>query len=617
MITGRLTTAPAESSIWEILEERARTDPDRMVYCYLDEGEFETERLTYGELGRRARAIAATLQQHCRPGDRALLIYSPGLEFITALFACFAAGVIAVPACPPRLELVADGTRPLELIAENCRPALILVGATAAPGLQRACAGSTLLAGLPCLRSDVVDEARGADYAPVTLKRDRPALLQYTSGSTGEPRGVILTHGNLLANEHVIQLALDHRTAERPGLGVCWLPFWHDMGLVGNVLQAIYVDGACYLMSPLIVLQRPVRWLEAISKYRAHTSGGPGFAFDLCVNRITPEQKASLDLSCWESAPVGAEPISYPIMERFAEAFASCGFRMEAFYPCYGLAEATLFATGGRKADLPVVRRFQNEELEFRSGGNGSHPDQADRLRPCASSQPEAPPEPIPPETIENAQAGDTALLVGCGQTWTDHELLIVDPNTHRVCPHGTIGEIWFRGPSVAAGYWNRPRETGETFDAHLADSGAGPFLRTGDLGLICDGELFVAGRLKDLIVIRGQNHYPQDIESTVCAVHDAFRINTTAAFSIPGDVGERLVVLQEIDRQTRRLDIDQLRREVRHAVAQRHQLQLADLVFLRNGTIPKTTSGKVRRHECRQRYLDGKLLLWKGRADA
>ena len=566
--TGRPTTPPTEASLLEILQERSRCAPDRHIFSFLEDGEAERERFTYRQLDERAKAIAARLQSVVAPGDRVLLVYPPGLEFIAALFGCFYAGAIAVPVYPPRFGLIADPLRPLLGIVRDCDPAAILVGGALTGPLSSA-ASLDELKSIALLPTETIDAVSAAAFRPLAVGRDTVALLQYTSGSTGDPKGVVITHGNLLENEHVIQLAFHHRTAERPGGGVCWLPFYHDMGLIGNVLQAVYVDGPCYLMSPLVLLQRPIRWLEAISRYGAHSSGGPNFAYDLCMRRITEEQKATLDLSHWELAAIGAEPVSADVMDRFAEAFAPCGFRREAFYPCYGLAEATLFVSGGDKESLPVVRRCTDVET--------------------------------------------TRTLVGCGHTWTDHEIVIADPITCRECPPGVVGEIWFRGPSVARGYWRRERETEETFGAVLSDSGRGPFLRTGDLGFLSDGELFVTGRLKDLIVIRGHNHYPQDIEDTVCRLHEAFRPNSTAAIGCFIDGEERLVILQEIDRPQRKLDADTLRREIVRAVAEQHQLQVHEIVFLRNGALPKTTSGKVRRHECRRRYESAQLTLWTG----
>jgi acyl-CoA synthetase (AMP-forming)/AMP-acid ligase II len=314
------------------------------------------------------------------------------------------------------------------------------------------------------------------------------------------------------------------------------------------------------------MLMDPVRWLRAIDRYRSDTSGGPNFAFDFCTQRVTPEEKAALDLSHWSVAAIGSEPVSAETMERFTAAFAPCGFKPGTFFPCYGLAEATLFVTGGPKGAVPVVRRF-------------------DGTRP----------------------------VVGCGRTWPGQEVRIVDPDTRALRPDGEVGEIWLRGPSVAKGYWNRPAETEETFGVRLA-SGEGPYLRTGDLGILHAGELFVTGRTKDLIVIRGRNHYPQDIEATVQAAHPGLRAGCGAAFELTRDGRPCLVVVQEVDRGCRDLDAARVAGDVRQAVAERHELQLNELVLLAPGTIPKTSSGKVRRHRCRAEYETGGLRPWKGR---
>lgn len=588
-MTGRASVAPTEASILDVLIERARSQPDRQIFCFLDDA-AEIEHFTYAQLDSRARRIATELRRQIVPGDRVLLVYPPGLEFIAALFGCFHAGAIAVPVHPPRFGMTPEPLRALLAVVRDCRPAVLLTGGVLAEPMRAAATTIEQLLSIPCMSTDQWSVTQTDESLFTSVTRETIALLQYTSGSTGDPKGVVVTHGNLLANEHVIQLAFHHRTQLRPGTGVCWLPFYHDMGLIGNVIQAVYVDGPCYLMSPLVLLQRPFRWLQAISHYRAHSSGGPNFAYDLCVRRITADQKAQLDLSCWELAAIGAETISAETMERFATAFAECGFRKEAFYPCYGLAEATLFVSGGDKQALPVVRSIAASQLEYQRVSDENSPLQSSTIE----------------RTDEPARQ-----IVGCGHAWTDHEIVIADPETARQCPDGSIGEIWFRGPSVASGYWEKPDDTEAAFAAFLSDSNRGPFLRTGDLGFTEAGELFVTGRLKDLIVIRGHNHYPQDIETTVCQLHESFRPNSGAAFGCLLDGEERLIVLQEIDRQTRKIDLEELKQQVRRAVAQHHQLEVYETVFLRNGTLPKTTSGKVRHHECRRRYLSRQLTLW------
>jgi acyl-CoA synthetase (AMP-forming)/AMP-acid ligase II len=365
------------------------------------------------------------------------------------------------------------------------------------------------------------------------------------------------------------------------------------MGLMGHVLHGVYIGFPCVLLPPLGILHRPVRWLAALDRYRANASGGPNFAYELCVSRISPDECRQFDLSHWDVAGIGAEPIRADTLDRFCERFDSCGFRRQAFYPSYGLAEATLFVTGGAHDALPVVRTDSTHSI--REDGQTSH-------RPAERR------------------------LVGCGRPWLDQVVEIVDPETRRRCPPGETGEIWVSGPSVAAGYWGRPADSTATFRAALAPdvSTAGSrelesslqaaFLRTGDLGFIEHGELFVTGRLKDLIILRGRNHHPQDIEQTVQSVDAALRADGGAAFSI--DVGgeERVVVVQEVDRRARHVDPAQLARDIRREVSRRHELRLHEIVFLRSGTLPKTTSGKVQRHACRQRYLAGGLQAWQQR---
>ncbi|MGE4002147.1 MAG: fatty acyl-AMP ligase [Planctomycetaceae bacterium] len=602
-MSGRPTLPPTEASILEILDDRAERCPDRQIFCFLDDGEFERESLTYRQLQRRAQAIAAELNKCAAPGDRALILYPPGLEVIAALFGCFYAGVTAVPCCPPRLDFLEDGFAPLAGIAGNCDPAAVLAGGPAADLMRTACADRPEFARCTLLATETISDAAAEDFQPTAVGRDTLAVLQYTSGSTGDPKGVMITQGNILHNSYAMQLALDHRTAEPPPPGarweaVCWLPYYHDMGLIADIIQPVYADGPSYWFSPFILLQRPIRWLEMIARYRVHTSGGPNFAYDLCVRRITEDQKATLDLSSWNVAAIGAEPISHRTMDRFTDAFACCGFRREAFYPCYGLAEATLFVSGGDKRNAPIMSSFRTADLELKSNSLGEE---------------EFAPDIAGDDAGEGARDADQAqILVGCGHAWTDHEIVIVAPDSGCECPAGAVGEIWVAGPSIAAGYWGRDQETADVFSAVLSDSGRGPFLRTGDLGIIIEGELFVCGRIKDLIVIRGQNHYPQDIEATVQSVHEAFLPNSGAAVSELRLGEERLILLQEIDRRSRQVDPAALARDVRRRVAERHQLQVHELVFLQKGSLPKTTSGKIRRREALERFRAGRLVPWK-----
>jgi 8-amino-7-oxononanoate synthase len=403
---------------------------------------------------------------------------------------------------------------------------------------------------------------------------DTLAFLQYTSGSTGTPKGVVLSHANLVHNSALIASAFEHT---RNGTGVFWLPSYHDMGLIGGILQPLYVGRPNVLMSPITFLQKPYRWLSAISRFGGTTSGGPNFAYDLCVRKITAEQRKSLDLSTWKVAFNGAEPVRAETLDRFVEAFGPCGFRREAFYPCFGLAEATLIVSGGYVSKPPVVRHFDAQAL----------------------------PEDVVTEVEPGRQGG--RAMVGCGETLPDQNIVIADPETRTTCPPGRIGEIWVCGPSIAQGYWQQPEATEATFRACLADTGEGPFLRTGDLGFMLDGELFVTGRLKDLIIVRGVNYYPQDIELTVQRSHSRLRADCGAAFTVEKDSREQLVVVFEIERH-KQGRLEGVFQAVRRAVSLEHDLNVDAIVLIRAGSVPKTSSGKIQRHACRRGYLDGSL---------
>jgi amino acid adenylation domain-containing protein len=426
---------------------------------------------------------------------------------------------------------------------------------------------------LEWLATDTVESAV-AGWQPPPIDGDTVAFLQYTSGSTAAPKGVMLTHANLLHNSALIHQCFGHSPQSQ---GVIWLPPYHDMGLIGGIIQPLYGGFPVTLLSPIDFLKRPLRWLQAISRYGATTSGGPNFAYDLCVRKVGPQERATLELSSWDLAFNGAEPVRVETMARFVEAFAGCGFRREAFYPCYGLAEGTLIASGGHKAAPPVVESVDGLAL----GQN--------RIASVAAAH------------------ADAQALVGCGHSLEGQQIVIADPETLHRCPPDRIGEVWVGGPSVARGYWGQPEETEETFQAHLVD-GEGPFLRTGDLGFLREGELFITGRIKDLIIIRGRNHYPQDIEQTVEASHPVLRPGCGAAFSVQVAGEERLVVAQEVRRESADLDTEGIIHTIRQAVAERHELQVHSVVLLRPRCIPKTSSGKIQRHACRAGFVAGTL---------
>jgi acyl-CoA synthetase (AMP-forming)/AMP-acid ligase II len=430
------------------------------------------------------------------------------------------------------------------------------------------------------IATDQLDGGRAAEWRQPAINPEATAFLQYTSGSTMAPRGVMVSHRNLLHNQRMFGLATEHHG---PGLGMCWLPLHHDMGLLGGVLQGLYHGAPVVLMSPLAMVQRPIRWLQAISHYRADTSGGPNFAFDMCVDRITEEQKQGLDLSNWSVACVGAEPVNPKTLERFVRAFESFGFRPEAFFPSYGLAEATLLVAARPKSARPLVRTFDSEAL---------------RMGLAQIADPD----------LRDAQA-----LVSCGRTWMDQELAIVNPNSGARTEPMAIGEVWVHGPSVASGYWNRPEDSRRAFQAEIAGERDKTWLRTGDLGFVLDGELFVTGRIKEMLIVRGRNYHPQDIEATAQSCHPALRPGGGAVFEIGSGDSLRLVLVQELDRKLgRAVDQMKLAGDVRQVVAEVHALQLHEVVFLEPGTLPRTTSGKIQRYACRQSYANGSLRAWR-----
>ena len=620
-IANDMTTNSSFSSISQqyptlihLLDDRAQKQANKVAYIFLNNGETESATLTYQQLQQQAKAIAAKLQQKVSPGDRALLLYPSGLEFIIAFFGCLYAGVIAVPAYPPRRN---QNLARLESISNDCQAKIALTTQALLPNLESRLEQDPQFTSLHWLATDSVDPASLSAWIDPQSSSETLAFLQYTSGSTGKPKGVMVTQGNLLYNQRTIEAGFGH-TGQTIFVG--WLPLYHDMGLIGNVLQPLYLGIPCTLMAPVDFLQKPVRWLQAISHYRATTSGGPNFAYDLCMRKVTEEQKATLDLSSWEVAFNGAETIRSKTLERFAEAFACCGFRHESFYPCYGMAEATLFVSGNPKQQPPTVDTLSEEALT------------ANQVIDMTPNQKGA------------------KQIVGVGHGWLDQQIRIVDPDSFTECSPNRVGEIWLAGKSVADGYWNNPAKSEETFQASIADSEEDLFLRTGDLGFFReDSELFITGRLKDVIIIRGRNHYPQDIESTIETSHEALIPNHSAAFCLEIDGEEKLVITAEVERryrqrrqpketqqqfEERERQIRERRKEninpgfelsldsppvfqeilanVRKNVSKKHGLQVHALCLLRFGSIPKTSSGKIQRHACRQGFLGNTLdVVW------
>jgi amino acid adenylation domain-containing protein len=593
-------------SVVELLQQRAIEQPELKGYTFLSDGEQESADLTYQELDIQAQAIAQQLQAlGILPGERALLLFPPGIEFIAAFLGCLYAGVVAVPAYPPHLN---RPTPRLQAIVADARPQVALTTSQILAQGDRLFTHAPELAALSWLATDILDDKLAQNWQQPHITSNTLAFLQYTSGSTSTPKGVMVTHGNLLHNERLIKMGFQHN---EQSVVVGWLPLFHDMGLIGNVLQPLYLGIPCILMPPVAFLQSPVRWLQAISRYRGTTSGGPNFAYELCLNKITPQQRETLDLSSWQVAFNGAEPVRAETLEQFARTFAPCGFRPEAFYPCYGMAETTLIISGGSQATAPVIQTVQKEALEQHQIVLAQSDEAGDltldqfEKRTGQMDSPNPDGEAYSQSKSPNPKS--QIALVGCGQPLEKLQVVIAHPQTLTQCAPDEVGEIWVAGESVAQGYWNRPQETQRVFHAYLKDSGARPFFRTGDLGFFQNNELFITGRLKDLIIIRGRNHYPQDIESTVEQSHPSVQANCVAAFSLDIANEERLIVAAEIRRShLRHLEVEAGIAAIRQAVAENHELQVYAVVLLKPGQIPKTSSGKIQRHACRSSFLAG-----------
>lgn len=572
-----METLHSQNTLVDLLRHQADQNPDQSIYTFLTDGKIEEEQLTCRQLDQQARAIAAFLQKHYAiHGERILLLYPPGLDYIISFFACLYAGAIAVPSYPPRLNK--PDTR-LNAIITDAQAQFVLTTPDILARLEWRIEHLPASQNLNWLSTETIDLSMSDVWQPPSITSDSIAFLQYTSGSTGKPKGVMVTHHNLLDNLEHIYHCFGHNRHSR---GVIWLPPYHDMGLIGGILQPLFGGFPVVLMSPMAFLQTPIRWLQAISHYRATTSGGPNFAYDLCVQQIKPEERSQLNLSSWDMAFCGAEPIRAQTLKRFADYFAPCGFRYQAFYPCYGLAEATLIVSGSSKQTEPTVRSFQADLLTKNQA-----------------------------KLILDDEAQTRSLsLTGCGPSLPTQKIVIVNPETAMSYPSGHVGEIWVAGSSVAKGYWQQPEATTTTFQAYLKETGEGPFLRTGDLGFLYDQELFVIGRLKDMIIIRGQNHYPEDIEQTINDCHPAIQPNAGAVFSLEKGGNEVLIVVYELRRSHRRADVEEVTTAIRQSVSESHTLQVHTVALARPMSVPKTSSGKIQRRRCQELFLENKLEL-------
>ncbi|TDC25344.1 fatty acyl-AMP ligase [Streptomyces sp. 8K308] len=571
------TIVPTLTLLSRLREHATRRPSVRACVFTTDDGEDE-KTLTYADLDRDIRTIATGLRARLNPGDRALLLLPEGADFVRGFLGCMRAGVIPVPAYPPLPVQSRQRVETLRAIVADCGPRAVLSAASTedvtairrvVPDLDDVwwSGPDELLGGEP-------DEAAQYEAGP-----DDVAFLQYTSGSTSSPKGVVVTHAALAHNVEMIRRAFG--LDEEPRMA-SWLPLFHDMGLIGNVLHPLWAGGTTILMTPMTFLKRPARWLAAISRHRANATGAPNFAYELCTRRVKESESADLDLSSWRVAYNGAEPVRAASLDAFAERFAAHGFDPGAWWPCYGLAEATLLVTGGDPGREPA--RLTVDRDAFQQG----------RVVPAAEG----------------------TVLVSSGYTTMERTVLIVDPETREPVAPGHVGEIWIGGPHLPVGYWGNPQATEETFAARPVGGPRGPYMRSGDLGFVHDGELYVTGRCKDLLIVGGRNHYPQDIEATVEEAHDAIRKGCVAAFAIDDGDRERVVVVAGAGQgavgagEAAAAKRDAITRAATVAVAAEHGITLDDVAVVGPNAVPKTSSGKLRRGACRAAYLRGEYAV-------
>lgn len=567
---------PEHNTLIEAIRKSARGLSAGKGFSFLADGEEVTARLSHEELDRRARMIGAGIGHVTRPGDRVVLVFPPGLEFVEALFGCFYGGVVAVPVPWQR---PGRANPQFGAIVENSAATVALTTRSVLKMQSRFVEGEPRLGPLRWMAIEEFED--GVGELPSEPRPDDLAFLQYTSGSTGTPKGVMLTHRALLANIDQMRrlLGLDPQK-----VGVCWLPPFHDMGLIGNILQTVHSGMDLVMMPPVAFVQSPVRWLRAISRFGAYVSGGPNFAFELCAKAIAPQDRDGLDLRSWEVAYVGAEPVSPGTLDRFMGAFADYGFRRRTFYPCFGLAEATLMVSGGDRSAEPVVRRVRRDDL---TGG-----------------------QVVPAAGADAHDGTETQSLSGCGRAVPGLTVQIVDPETGVPARAGRVGEVWVAGPSVGLGYWGRTAETEQSFRARLPGFDGLEFLRTGDLGFLDGDELFVSGRLKDVIIVRGKNHFPHDIEEVVAACHPEIKLGGVVAFGVESDGETRLELLCEVSRHSREDETAKLVDAIRRAVSEQLGLEVHSITLVRALSLPKTSSGKSRRLESRRLSLAGELAV-------
>lgn len=580
MLQTRLNKKVENNSIIDLLSSKAIEYPNKVAFKYLINGEDDVISISYGQLVSESKRIATYLYNEGFTGKRALIMYHSSIDYIKVFLGCLYAGVIAVPVYPPSLSRNMDRVRS---IMADANTNLVLTTSQLYSRIAKQFNKETSGFDIKWVCIDKLDPPLSEEWKHPNITGDSIAFLQYTSGSTSAPKGVMISHNNILHNQEMIKNAF--QTNEHT-VAVGWLPLYHDMGLIGNVLQPLYLGATSILMSPMDFLKRPFSWLKAISKYKATVSGGPNFAYDLCIKKITEEEKAQIDLSSWQLAFNGAEPIRYETIKKFSDEFSQCGFKLQRFYPCYGMAEATLLITGGDVSKGPVIKHFDSLSLTSN-------------------------------KVIESSNPDGSVALVSSGTSDFQEELCIVNPKTHYICSENEIGEIWVRGKNVANGYFG----TGESSDFSGRIQGrSSTYLKTGDLGFINEGQLFVTGRLKDVIILRGKNYYPQDIELITENAHEGVRKGCIASFSVTHENEDKLVIVAEAERAFRpriknvdtiKIKLKEITTSIRKNVMEEIGIQPYCICLIKTGSILKTSSGKIQRSLCKQGFLNNELEVW------
>jgi len=566
----RCTTYTEVIKYWTIKK------PNHVVFRFLQDGINENESFTYKQLETRSKALGATMQNLGNKGDRILLLFQPGLSYVASLYACFYSGFIAVPAYPPRRS---KGIDRIHTIINDSEATICLVSQQVYNDIKKNLQDDIILNKLQWIIYEEIADNEADSFNEINISANDVALLQYTSGSTGNPKGVMVTQLNLLYNSEYIRqsFGLNEKT-----VGVNWLPIYHDMGLIGGIMQVAFIGAVNIGMPPMAFLKNPLNWLKAIEKYGGTTAGGPNFSYDYCIQKITDDECKNLDLSSMTVFFCGAEPIRKSTYKKFTDKFTISKFKEQQLFSCYGMAETTLIVTGGNQIDKPKYLNIDTVAL--------------------SENKIEILPE----------DSNASISLVGCGHTWMETQVEIVNPTTLQKANLNEIGEIWISGPTLATGYWNKPEETKRTFGGKLNTSNNSiNYLRTGDLGFFYENELYITGRLKDLIIIRGVNHYPNDIEFTIQKSIPELRQNGGAVFSVTESEKESLVIVQELKRTAmRNSNFDEILDNIRKVVAEEHEIDAFSIVLIRTGSVPITSSGKIQRQQTKYEYLSNKLSV-------